>query len=158
QRLCASPGQASQSRVELRLPDGPHGGWKAAEAAGGDRRVHPGMPGCGIGRTFTARDVMSTLQYLFAVRGAPEHIRSDNGPEFIAKELQRWLERASVRTLYIQKASPWENGYVESFNGKLRDELLNRELFLSVPEARFVLDEWRLEYYHASYCPIFLCA
>ena len=101
-----------------------------------------------VGRTFTARDVMLTLQYLFAVRGAPEHIRSDNGPEFIAKELQRWLDRASVRTLYIQKASPWENGYVESFNGKLRDELLNRELFLSVPEARFVLDEWRLEYNH----------
>ena len=101
-----------------------------------------------VGRTFTARDVMLTLQYLFAVRGAPEHVRSDNGPEFIAKELQRWLERAAVRTLYIQKASPWENGYVESFNGKLRDELLNRELFLSVPEARYVLDEWREEYNH----------
>jgi transposase InsO family protein len=99
-----------------------------------------------VGRTFTARDVMLTLQYLFAVRGAPEHVRSDNGPEFIAKELQRWLERAAVNTLYIQKASPWENGYVESFNGKLRDELLNRELFLSVPEARYVLDEWRAEY------------
>jgi transposase InsO family protein len=101
-----------------------------------------------VGRTFTARDVMLTLQYLFAIRGAPEHIRSDNGPEFIAHELQRWLVRAAVQTLYIQKASPWENGYVESFNGKLRDELLNRELFLSVPEARFVLDEWRLEYNH----------
>jgi len=101
-----------------------------------------------VSRTFTARDVGLVLQYLFAIRGAPEHIRSDNGPEFIAKELQRWLERAAVRTLYIQKASPWENGYVESFNGKLRDELLNRELFLSVPEARFVLDEWRLEYNH----------
>jgi len=101
-----------------------------------------------VGRTFTARDVMLTLQYLFAVRGAPEHVRSDNGPEFIAKELRRWLNRAAVRTLYIQKASPWENGYVESFNGKLRDELLNRELFLSVPEARYVLDEWREEYNH----------
>jgi len=101
-----------------------------------------------VGRTFTARDVMLTLQYLFAVRGAPEHVRSDNGPEFIAKELQRWLQRAAVNTLYIQKASPWENGYVESFNGKLRDELLNRELFLSVPEARYVLDEWRAEYNH----------
>lgn len=99
-------------------------------------------------RTFTARDVILTLQYLFAVRGAPEHVRSDNGPEFIAKEIQRWLERASVGTLYIQKASPWENGYVESFNGKLRDELLNRELFLSRAEARYVLDEWRLEYNH----------
>jgi len=101
-----------------------------------------------VGRTFTARDVILTLQYLFAVRGAPEHVRSDNGPEFIAKELQRRLERAAVNTLYIQKASPWENGYVESFNGRLRDELLNRELFLSVPEARYVLDEWRAEYNH----------
>ena len=89
---------------------------------------------------------MLTLQYLFALRGAPEHIRSDNGPEFVAKEIQRWLGRASVGTLYIRKAGPWENGYVESFNGKLRDELLNRELFLSLPEARYVLDEWRQEY------------
>ena len=101
-----------------------------------------------VARTFTARDVMLTLQYLFAVRTVPKHIRSDNGPEFIAKEIQRWLHQASVGTLYIQKASPWENGYVESFNGKLRDELLNRELFLSLPEARCVLDEWRLEYNH----------
>ena len=101
-----------------------------------------------VARTFTARDVMLTLQYLFAVRGTPQHVRSDNGPEFIAKEIQRWLNRAAVGTLYIQKASPWENGYVESFNGKLRDELLNRELFLSLPEARYVLDEWRLEYNH----------
>jgi transposase InsO family protein len=99
-----------------------------------------------VARTFTARDVMLTLQYLFAVRTIPKHIRSDNGPEFIAKEIQRWLHQASVGTLYIQKASPWENGYVESFNGKLRDELLNRELFLSLPEARYVLDEWRVEY------------
>jgi len=99
-----------------------------------------------VGRTFTARDVILTLQYLFAVRGAPGHLRSDNGPEFVAQEIQRWLDRASVDTLYVQKASPWENGYVESFNGKLRDELLNRELFLSLPEARYVLDEWRHEY------------
>ena len=101
-----------------------------------------------VARTFTARDVRLTLEYLFAVRGATEHVRSDNGPESIAKEIRRWLSLASVGTLYIQKASPWENGYVESFNGRLRDELLNRELFLSLPEARYVLDEWRLEYNH----------
>ena len=99
-------------------------------------------------RTFTARDVILTLQYLFAVRGAPEHVRSDNGSEFVAREVQKWLGQAAVRTLYIQKASPWENAYVESFNGKLRDELLNRELFLSLTEARYVLDEWRLGYNH----------
>jgi putative transposase len=99
-----------------------------------------------VGRTFTWRDVQLTLQYLFGLRGAPEHIRSDNGPEFIAKEIRRWLLQASVDTLYILKGSPWENGYVESFNGKLRDELLNREMFLSLPEARHVLDQWRQEY------------
>ncbi len=72
-----------------------------------------------VGRTFTARDVMLTVQYLFALRGAPEHVRSDNGPEFIAKEIRRWLARASVDTLYIQKGSPWENGYVESFGRQI---------------------------------------
>ncbi len=97
------------------------------------------------GRTFAARDVMLTLQYLLALRGAPEHIGSDNGPEFIAKEIRRWLDRASVDALCIQKGSPWGNGYVESFNGKLRDELLNRELFPRPPETRYVLDEWREE-------------
>jgi len=101
-----------------------------------------------VGRRFTARDVKLTLQYLFALRGAPKHVRSDNGSEFVAREIQHWLNRASVDTLYIQKGSPWENGYVESFNGKLRDQLLNRELFLSLPEARYVLDEWREEYNH----------
>ena len=100
------------------------------------------------GRSFTARNVMLTLQYLFAIRGAPQHIRSDNGPEFVAQEMQRWLDRASVNTLYINKASPWENGYVESFNSRLRDELLNRELFLGLDEARYVLDEWRNDYNH----------
>jgi transposase InsO family protein len=99
-----------------------------------------------VARSFTARDVILTLQFLFAVRGAPQYIRSDNGPEFIAKELQAWLSQAAFRTLYIQKASPWENGYLESFNSRLRDELLNRELFLSLAEARVVLDLWRIEY------------
>lgn len=99
-------------------------------------------------RTFTSGDVKLTLQYLFAVRGAPEHIRSDNGPEFVARQIQRWLGQGQVRTLYINKASPWENGYAESFNGKLRDGLLNRELFLGLDEARYVLDEWRHEYNH----------
>ena len=96
----------------------------------------------------TAWDVMPTLQYLFAVRGAPGHVRSDNGSQFIAKQLQPWLDQAAVRTLYIQKGSPRENGYVESFDGKLRDELLNGELFLSLPEARYVLDEWKPDYNH----------
>jgi len=101
-----------------------------------------------VGRTFIAREVIDVLQYLFAVRGTPDHIRSDNGPEFVAKTVRRWLQRADVGTLFIAKGSPWENGYVESFNGKLRDELLNQELFLSLAEARWVIDRWRLDYNH----------
>lgn len=96
-------------------------------------------------RSFTARVVNLTLQYLFAVRsgGAPEHIRSDNGPEVVAHEIQRWLSQATVRTLL------GANGYVESFNGTLRDELLSCELFLGLDEARYVLDEWPLGYNHS---------
>jgi len=101
-----------------------------------------------VGRSFTSQDVVNTLQYLFAVRGTPQHIRSDNGPEFVAKTVRRWLYQAGVQTLFIAKGSPWENGYVESFNGKLRDELLNRELFLSLAEARWVIDRWRMDYNH----------
>ena len=101
-----------------------------------------------VGRSFTAHDVIGVLQYLFAVRGAPQHIRSDNGPEFVAKAVCRWLDRADVKTLFVAKGSPWENGYVESFNGTLRDELLNREIFLSMEEARWVIDRWRLDYNH----------
>jgi transposase InsO family protein len=101
-----------------------------------------------VARSLTAPDVVRVLQYLFAVRGRPEHIRSDNGPEFVAKAVVRWLERANVGTLFIAKASPWENGYVQSFNGKLRDELLNRELFPSLEEARWVIDRWRMDYNH----------
>jgi len=101
-----------------------------------------------IARSFTAKQVVRVLRYLFAVRGVPRHIRSDNGPEFVAKEIQKWLSQADVETLFVAPGSPWENGYVESFNGKLRDELLNRELFLSLEEARWVVDRWRLDYNH----------
>ena len=92
--------------------------------------------------------VWEVLQYLFAVPGAPHHIRSDNGPEFVAKELCKWPTQANVETLFIVPGNPWKNGYVESFNGKLRDELLNEELFLSMAEARWVIDGWRLDYNH----------
>ena len=100
------------------------------------------------GRSFKADEVVDVLRYLFAVRGRPEHLRSDNGPEFVADKVQRWLKQAAVETLYTSKGSPWENGYVESFNGRLRDELLNRELFLSLAEARWVLDQWQLDFNH----------
>jgi putative transposase len=101
-----------------------------------------------VDRSFTAQDVIGILQYLFAVRGTPHNLRSDNGPEFVAQAVRCWLDKAGVATLFIAKGSPWENGYVESFNGKLRDELLNRELFLSLEEARWVIDRWRLDYNH----------
>ena len=101
-----------------------------------------------VSRSFTAKQVIEVLRYLFAVRGTPKFVRSANGPEFVAKELRKWLDQADVKTLFITPGSPWENGYVESFNGKLRDELLNQELFLSLEEARWVVDRWRLDYNH----------
>jgi putative transposase len=96
--------------------------------------------------SFTSHQVVEVLQYLFAVRGAPEHLRSDNGPEFVARAVTRWLERAGVKTLFIAKGSPWENGYVESFNSRFRDELLDRELLVGLEDARWVVDRWRLDY------------
>ena len=82
------------------------------------------------------------------MRGAPQFIHSDNGPEFVVKDLRKWLNQAEVETLFIAPGSPWENGYVASFNGKLRDELINCKLFLSLEEARWVVDRWRLAYNH----------
>ena len=98
--------------------------------------------------SFTARQVVDVLCYLFAIRGVPEHLRSDNGPEFVARTVTSWLYRSGVKTLYIAPGSPWENGYVESFNSRFRDELLNRELFTSLEDARWVVDRWRLDYNH----------
>ncbi len=100
------------------------------------------------GRHFTGKDVVEVLGYLFELRGSPDYIRSDNGPEFASKAVKRWLEKQNVGTLFIEPGSPWENGYVESFNGKLRDECLNGELFLNLTEARYVVDRWRLDYNH----------
>lgn len=101
-----------------------------------------------VARSFRGQDVVEVLRYLFAVRGCPAYIRSDNGPEFVSKSVQRWLHQAGVDTLYIAPGSPWENGYVESFNSRLRDELLKRELFLSMDELRYVADRWRMDYNH----------
>ena len=84
--------------------------------------------------------------HLFIFRGTPEHLRSDNGPEFTAKAIRTWLNRIEVKTLYIEPGSPWENGYIESFNGKLRDELLDREIFTTLEEAKILIEQWRKEY------------
>ena len=80
------------------------------------------------------------------IYGIPEHIRSDNGPEFTAKIVREWLKRVGVKTLFIEPGSPWENGYNESFNGKLRDELLNGEIFYNLKEAQAMIEKWRKEY------------
>ncbi len=99
-----------------------------------------------VGISIKSKDVIAVLEYLFMVRGATKFIRSDNGPEFIADAIKRWLKDQGVETLYIEPGSPWENGYIESFNGKFRDEILNREVFYSVKEAKAIAENWRLEY------------
>jgi len=101
-----------------------------------------------VERSFRSTDVIDVLIHLMHVRGVPEHIRSDNGSEFIANALRTWLASASVQTLYIEPGAPWENGYAESFHSRLRDELLNAELFTSVAEAKHMSNLWRLAYNH----------
>ncbi len=99
-----------------------------------------------VRRTIKANDVIDTLSDLFITRGTPRFIRSDNGPEFVAELLRTWLFNLGVTTAFIEPGSPWENGYIESFNGKFRDELLNREIFDTVLEAKVVTEEWRKQY------------
>lgn len=99
-----------------------------------------------VARSMTARDVIEVLTGLMAERGAPEHIRSDNGPEFIAKAIVDWLGEIRVGTLFIAPGSPWENAYGESFNGRLEDELLGSEIFATLAEARWLAEAWRREY------------
>jgi len=99
-----------------------------------------------VARKIKSQDVIDLLFRLFIFRDIPEHIRSDNGPEFTARAVRNWLNRQGVKTLFIELGSPWENGYIESFNGKLRDELLNREVFTTLAEARVLIEQWRKEY------------
>jgi transposase InsO family protein len=99
-----------------------------------------------VKRKITSQEVIDKLFELFILRGIPEHIRSDNGPEFTAKVVRRWLNRSGVKTAYIEPGSPWENGYIESFNGKMRDELLNREIFTTLTEAKVLIKQWQQEY------------
>ena len=116
-----------------------------------------------MGRKLKSKDVLDALAEVMAERGVPAHIRSDNGPEpersgdsqpqaarrasearqFIARDVQEWLREMGIATIYIEPGSPWQNGHVESFHNRLRDECLNQELFLSVAEARVVIEEWR---------------
>jgi putative transposase len=101
-----------------------------------------------VARRITAQDVIDQLGELFLEKGIPEYIRSDNGPEFTARAIRQWLRDLGVKTLYIEPGSPWENGYIESFNGKLRDELLNGEIFTTLFEAQVLIENWRNDYNH----------
>ena len=102
-----------------------------------------------VARQLTAADLVEVMEKLVTQRGTPAHIRSDNGSEFIARTLQAWLAQRHIKTLYIEPGSPWQNGHVESFHGSLRDECLDRELMLSVAEARVVIEDYR-RYYNAE--------
>jgi len=99
-----------------------------------------------IGRQLKSTDVIDVLSDLFILRGIPGHIRSDNGPEFVAKAVRDWITAVGAKTAYIMPGSPWENGYCESFNSKLRDELLNGEIFYTLKEARVIIERWRRHY------------
>jgi putative transposase len=99
-----------------------------------------------VARNIRSDDVLDILTDLFVVHGVPDHIRSDNGPEFTAKAVRTWFKRVGVQTLFIEPGSPWENGYNESFNGKLRDELLNLEIFYTLREVQILIERWRKLY------------
>ena len=99
-----------------------------------------------VDRKLNSANVIEVLSRLFVERGTPQYLRSDNGPEFIARRVRFWLKRQGVDTLFIEPGSPWENGYIESFNGKLRNELLNREIFDTLYESQVLIERWRIEY------------
>ena len=101
-----------------------------------------------VGRSLRSPHVIDCLGDLMVERGVPEHLRSDNGPEFTARAVRSWLQRVGAQTLFITPGSPWENGYVESFNGKLRDELLDREVFDTLWEVQVLTEQWRHDYNH----------
>jgi transposase InsO family protein len=101
-----------------------------------------------VDRSITSEDVIDTLAELFAMRGVPEHVRSDNGPEFIARAIRQWLEQLEVKTLYIDPGAPWENGYAESFHSRFRDEFLASEVFENLAAARELTTAWKENYTH----------
>jgi putative transposase len=99
-----------------------------------------------VDRKLNSTDVLDALTDLFILRGPPEYIRSDNGPEFIAQKVRDWIVAVGAKTAYIEPGSPWENGYCESFNARFRDELLNGEFFYSLREAQILIEQWRIHY------------
>jgi transposase InsO family protein len=101
-----------------------------------------------VTRRTTSENLLERLSDVFIRRGVPRYLQNDNGPEFTAIKVRQWVGQVAVKTLFVEPSTPWENGYIESFNGKRRDELLNREIFLNFEEARWVIDRWRLDYNH----------
>ena len=99
-----------------------------------------------VARRLRSIDVIDLLSDLFILRGVPGYIRSDNGPEFVARAVQDWIGAVGAKTAYIERGSPWENGFIESFNARLRDELLNSEIFYTLREAQIVIESWRRHY------------
>ena len=99
-----------------------------------------------VARGLRSIDVIDVLSDLFILRGVPDHIRSDNGPEFVARAVQDWIGAVGARTAYIERGSPWENGFIESFNARLRDELLDGEIFYTLEEAKVIIESWRRHY------------
>ena len=99
-----------------------------------------------VNRKLNSTDVVDALTYLFILRGPPAYIRSDNGPEFVAEKVRKWITTVGAKTAFIEPGSPWENGYCESFNSRFRDELLNGEIFYSLKEAQIIIEKWRVHY------------
>ena len=99
-----------------------------------------------VDRRLRSTDVIDVLSDLFILRGIPGHVRSDNGPEFVARAVREWIAAVGAKTAFIMPGSPWENGYCESFNSKLRDELLNGEIFYTLEEAKVIIEGWRRQY------------
>ena len=110
-----------------------------------DEFTHEGLA-IRVARKLKAIDVIDVLSDLFILRGVPGYIRSDNGPEFIAKAVQEWVTMVGAKTAYITPGSPWENGFIESFNARLRDELLDGEIFYTLKEAQIIIESWRRHY------------
>src|SRR5215208_1148959 len=135
--------------MDLRLCDGHHRGWPEVESDAYRRRVQSGVS-CARGGALDHRRgrAQHPESRLFMQRGEPDYIRSDNGPEFIAKALRKWLAASGVKTLYIEPGAPWENAYSETFISRLRDELLNREMFANLKEAKVLAEDYRDHYNH----------
>ena len=152
-RLWLNDGSCVRLRTEHRnhvwsydfVEDRTHDGRKYRMLNVIDEFTHECLAIC-IERSLKSTDVIDVLSDLFILRGVPGHVRSDNGPEFVAKAVQKWIGAVGAKTAYIMPGSPWENGFIESFNARLRDELLDGEIFYSLAEAKIIIESWRRHY------------